>query len=45
MPVLQEGAPAPDFTCATSGGGSASLKDFADKTLVVWWYPKALTPG
>ena len=45
MPTLETGAPAPDFTCPTSGGGTASLADYAGKTLVLWWYPKASTPG
>ncbi len=45
MPVLEAGGPAPDFTCATNSGDSVSLSDYADKTLILWWYPKASTPG
>ena len=45
MPVLDAGGPAPDFTCAAHKGDPISLADHADKILVLWWYPKASTPG
>src|SRR5580698_3598307 len=40
-----EGAPAPDFHLARDGGGAISLADFKGKKLVLYFYPKADTPG
>lgn len=45
MPVLEAGVNAPDFTCTTNTGDAVSLADYADRTLILWWYPKASTPG
>ena len=42
---LKEGDQAPDFTAATNGGGTVSLKDFNGKYLVLYFYPKDDTPG
>ncbi|MFG1463140.1 peroxiredoxin [Xanthobacter sp. DSM 24535] len=39
------GAPAPAFTLPRDGGGSVSLSDFAGRKLVLYFYPKADTPG
>ncbi len=39
------GNKAPDFSLPRDGGGSVSLKDFHGKKLVVFFYPKADTPG
>lgn len=39
------GVPAPDFTLPDQDGKSVSLKDFRGKTVVVYFYPKAMTPG
>lgn len=36
---------APDFTLKTSDGKPVSLKDFAGKWLVLYFYPKDDTPG
>jgi peroxiredoxin Q/BCP len=41
---LAEGDKAPAFTLE-SAGGPVSLADFAGKTVVVYFYPKDLTPG
>ncbi|WP_082077509.1 peroxiredoxin [Bradyrhizobium sp. LTSPM299] len=43
--ILAEGAKAPSFTLPRDGGGSVSLKDFADRKLVLFFYPRANTPG
>lgn len=43
--MLQAGDAAPDFTLKDSKGGTVSLKDFKGKTLVMWFFPKADTPG
>ena len=42
---LTEGAPAPDFRLARDGGGTVSLADFKGQKLVLYFYPKADTPG
>jgi peroxiredoxin Q/BCP len=39
------GKPAPDFDLETDGGGRVSLKDFAGKNVVVYFYPKDDTSG
>jgi len=42
---LAEGAKAPAFDLPRDGGGRVSLKDFKGKKLVIYFYPKADTPG
>jgi peroxiredoxin Q/BCP len=42
---LSVGAKAPDFSLLRDGGGAVSLKDFRGKKLVIFFYPKADTPG
>ena len=42
--MLKEGAKAPAFTLE-SAGGKVALRDFAGRWLVVYFYPKDLTPG
>ena len=42
---LAAGAKAPAFTLARDGGTSVSLKDFKGRNLVLYFYPKADTPG
>jgi thioredoxin-dependent peroxiredoxin len=41
----EAGAKAPAFTLPRDGGGSVSLKDFAGRKLVLYFYPRADTPG
>ena len=36
---------APDFTLPDENGKQVSLKDFRGKTVVLFFYPKADTPG
>jgi thioredoxin-dependent peroxiredoxin len=43
--ALQPGAKAPAFTLPRDGGGTVSLADFAGRTLVLYFYPKADTSG
>ena len=43
--VLAEGARAPAFRLPRDGGGSVALSDFSGKKLVLFFYPKADTPG
>jgi peroxiredoxin Q/BCP len=42
---LKEGDKAPDFSMEADGGKTVSLKDFAGKPLVLYFYPKDDTPG
>jgi thioredoxin-dependent peroxiredoxin len=43
--VIKEGDKAPDFSLETDSGERVSLKDFEDKTLVLYFYPRDSTPG
>lgn len=43
--LLAAGAKAPDFRLPRDGGGSVGLKDFEGRKLVVYFYPRAGTPG
>ncbi len=43
--IPQPGSKAPAFTLPRDGGGTVSLKDFAGKKLVLYFYPKANTSG
>lgn len=46
MPAkLTAGSPAPDFHLPRDGGGEISLADFRGRKLVLYFYPKADTPG
>jgi thioredoxin-dependent peroxiredoxin len=42
---LVEGSPAPSFSLPRDGGGTVSLADYAGKKLVLFFYPRADTPG
>ena len=44
-PALVEGAKAPDFQLPRDGGDRVALSDFSGKKLVLFFYPKADTPG
>jgi peroxiredoxin Q/BCP len=39
------GAKAPAFTLPSDGGGTVSLSDFKGRKLVIYFYPRADTPG
>jgi peroxiredoxin Q/BCP len=43
--MIEEGAKAPDFTLPDQDGNPVSLGDFAGRTVVLYFYPKADTPG
>jgi peroxiredoxin Q/BCP len=45
MAVITEGSQAPNFTLVNQDGKQVSLRDFAGKRVLLWWYPKADTPG
>ena len=42
---LALGAKAPSFSLPRDGGGTVSLGDFAGRKLVIYFYPRAETPG
>jgi peroxiredoxin Q/BCP len=43
--TLKEGSKAPPFDLPRDGGGTVSLADFKGRKLVLYFYPKADTPG
>src|SRR3990170_2236906 len=43
--TLKEGDPAPDFNLPSSLGKNISLKDYRDKKIILYFYPKDDTPG
>jgi len=45
MEMLQVGDKAPDFEAIDQHGKTVKLTDFSGKKLVVFFYPKASTPG
>ena len=45
MSILTAGDAAPDFSVSDHNGKPVSLSDFQGKTLVLWFYPVADTPG
>jgi peroxiredoxin Q/BCP len=45
MSELKPGDPAPGFTLERQQGGTVSLSDFRGRKVLVYFYPKADTPG
>ena len=45
MPVLQPGDDAPDFPLLDQSSSPVSLSDFKGRKVLVYFYPKADTPG
>ena len=43
--MLEIGNKAPEFTLLDQDGNDVSLSDFAGKKVVLWFFPKASTPG
>jgi len=43
--MLKVGDKAPDFSLPSHTGEKVSLKDFRSKSLVLYFFPKADTPG
>lgn len=43
--MLKPGDDAPDFTVRTHKGEEISLSDYRGSKVVLWFYPKASTPG
>jgi|TARA_B100000315_G_scaffold199661_1_gene191578 peroxiredoxin Q/BCP len=45
MPLLKEGDLAPPFALPNQDGIPVGLENFLGHRLLLWWYPKADTPG
>ena len=43
--LLKPGTPAPDFDALDHKGERHRLADYRGRRLVLWFYPKAATPG
>ena len=43
--MLKEGDKAPKFSVTADNGKTISLKDYRGQNLVLYFYPKANTPG
>ncbi len=43
--MLEPGAQAPDFEVLDHTGRPVRLSDYRGKNVVLWFYPKADTPG
>ncbi len=43
--MLQVGDPAPDFTLLTHEGRPLTLSSLHGRKVLLWFYPKADTPG
>ncbi len=45
MGLVQEGDKAPEFRSKTDDGGEVALRDLRGKNVILYFFPKALTPG
>jgi peroxiredoxin Q/BCP len=45
MSMLKIGDPAPDFSVSAHDGTTVRLSDYRGRKVVLWFYPKADTPG
>ena len=43
--MLKKGTKAPDFTLENQDGNSVRLSDYKGQKVLLWFYPKASTPG
>jgi peroxiredoxin Q/BCP len=43
--MVNEGEKAPGFALPDQDGNPVSLADLEGRWVVLWWYPKASTPG
>ena len=43
--MVKEGKPAPEFTLPSSEGGEVTLGSLLGKTVVLYFYPRDMTPG
>ncbi len=45
MALINIGSEAPGFTLTNQDGAAVSLQQFSGKNVLLWWYPRADTPG
>ena len=45
MALIATGAEAPEFTLPNQDGKTVKKDDFVGRYVLLWWYPKADTPG
>jgi len=45
MALIGAGAAAPAFALPNQDGKTVKRDDFAGRYVLLWWYPKADTPG
>ena len=45
MALIAAGAEAPDFSLPNQDGTAVKRSDFTGRYVLLWWYPKADTPG
>jgi peroxiredoxin Q/BCP len=45
MALINVGADAPDFSLPNQDGVTIKPDDFVGRYVLLWWYPKADTPG
>ena len=43
--MLAAGSEAPDSTFTAHDGSTVRMRDLRGRWVLVWWYPKAATPG
>jgi peroxiredoxin Q/BCP len=43
--MLDAGSPAPPFELSDHRGNTIRLQDLTGRWVVLWWFPKASTPG
>ena len=43
--MLEPGSTAPDFSALDQNGDTVCLTDLLGSWIVLWWFPKASTPG
>jgi thioredoxin-dependent peroxiredoxin len=43
--MLETGSIAPDFQLPSDDGATVRLSDYRGKRVILYFYPKALTPG
>ena len=43
--MVREGNPAPAFCLTDQHGETVCLADYLGQWVLLWWYPKASTPG
>lgn len=45
MALIEVGDAAPNFSMRNQADEAVTLDDFSGKYVLLWWYPKADTPG